>query len=748
MNASERALQRLPHACKPLTLLPLTVACLSAIPAFGQTNSTEPGMETVVVSASRSQTRIKEMPLHTTIVSREDIEKSPAQNVDQLMRNVPGMNFTAVPAALSDPTGHQTKMRGLGNAKVLVLLDGVPIHDPFYLTTQWYKVPPSNIERIEILRGGNSSLWGNMAVAGVVNIVSKRVRDNDGEVIASAGSHGTADLSISKGLVVSDMLGLSLYADAYHTDGYQTTPGAFLYRFPQKLPVRSDNRNVQLKADINASPELKGYVRVGYHIQDQQISYRYGRNLQQSPDLAAQVEHKLPDNGSVQANVWAQYVHFDKLNGNTCYYQGGTTCLTSSSSTLTPAQVNDNVIQFYTQQGKLRYRERGASVIYSGRFKTPVYSLLAGADFRRLSAEDSEWFFNTPTSPVAPQGRFDSSTHGEGRQTFTGLFAQAKYLPVEALDVTLSGRLDRYEIGDRFNTRTLASGTTTGGPLPAAAKTAFNPSLAVRYEVTDAWSIRSAAYKAFRAPGFNNLTRTFGTGTNTTIANPNLVPEDLRGWEVGTDYRHGQFSVAATYFLYNIKNMIATFTASGPNAPAQVQAICGGPNLPGCGGSAKYYTNDQDGRSRGVEIVANWRYSDRLSFDGYYTHTNSFLTRRGAVVTDPLGVQLVGIPKNVALVSATWQPARGLKAYTELRYTGPMLLDTTSNGGTTRVKQGGNVVLNASLNYALSKTTSLFVSALNLTNRRYGETPYAVSQPYNQVLSAPRTVNAGVRAHF
>jgi iron complex outermembrane receptor protein len=705
-------------------------------------------MDTVVVTASRSQSTIKEMPLHTTIVSREEIEKSPAQNVDQLMRNVPGMNFTAVPAALSDPTGHQTRMRGLGNAKVLVLLDGVPIHDPFYLTTQWYKVPLSNIERIEVLRGGNSSLWGNMAVAGVVNIVTRRVRDNAGELTVSAGNHGTSDLSVSKGLVVSDVLGLSLFAEAYHTDGYQLTPGAFLYRFPHKAPVKADNRNIQLKADVTVSPDLKGYLRVGYHIQDQQISYQYGRNLQKNPDLAAQVERKLPGNANLQANAWAQYLRFDKLNGNTCYYQGGTTCLTSSSAALTPAQVNNDVVQFYTQQGALRYRERGASLIYSSRFKSPVYNLLAGLDYRHLSAEDGELFFNTPVAPAAPQGRFDSSTQGEGAQTFTGVFAQAKYLPVQALDITLSARLDRYEIGDRFNTRTLASGATTGGPLPDSSKTAFNPSLAARYDLNDAWSVRAAAYKAFRAPGFNNLTRTFGTGTSTTIANPDLVPEDLRGWETGTDYRLGQLSVGATYFMYNIRNMIATFTASGPNAPAQVQAICGGANLPTCGGSARYYTNDQDGRSHGVELVAGWRYNERLSFDGYYTHTDSFLTHRGAVVTDPLHVQLVGIPKNVALLSATWKPARAVKAYAELRYNGPMFLDTTSKGGTTRFEQGSNVVLNASLNYAWSKTIDLFASAQNLTDRQYGETPYAVSQPYNQVLSMPRTVNAGLRARF
>jgi outer membrane cobalamin receptor len=128
----------------------------------------------VTVAASRGQARVEAMPLNTTIVSQADIQKSSAQTLDQLLRDVPGMNFTGVPTPQSDPTGHQTKMRGMGNAKVLVLLDGIPIHDPFYLTTQWFKVPLSTIERVEVVRGGNSSLWGNMAVAGVVNIVSKR----------------------------------------------------------------------------------------------------------------------------------------------------------------------------------------------------------------------------------------------------------------------------------------------------------------------------------------------------------------------------------------------------------------------------------------------------------------------------------------------------------------------------------------------------------------------------------------------
>lgn len=734
-----------PPAAALARRLPLAVLIAAAPPAFAQQPAAD--MATVIVAASRSQTKVEQMPLHTTIVSSDEIKSSPAQTLDQLLRNVPGLNFSAVPAALSDPTGHQTKMRGLGNAKVLVLLDGVPIHDPFYLTTQWFKVPLSNIDHIEILRGGNSSLWGNMAVAGVVNIVTKRARSDGGQVQVSAGTQGSWNVAFSRNVALSERAGFNLSGDVFHTDGYLATPDAYLYRFPRKRPTEAENRNLSLTAWARPSATVQGYVRVGYHQQDQQIGYVYGRNLQKSPDLAAQVEKKFADRSLLQANAWAQYVAFDKLNGNTCYYQGGTTCLTSASAALTPAKVNENVVQFYSQQGTLRYRERGASLLYSTRVNPLLYSVLAGVDYRRLSAEDTELFYNTPVSPSAPQGRFDSSTAGQGTQTFEGVFGQFKLLPLDALDLTLSARLDRYAIGDRANRRTLASGAVTGGALPAASKTAFNPSLAGRYELSEALSVRAAAYKAFRAPGFNNLTRSFGTGTSTTIANPDLVPENLRGWEAGLDYRREGWTAGLTYFLYNISDMIATFTAKAGNAPAQVQLICGGAALPNCGGSAKYYTNDQDGQAHGVELTAGWRVSSTLRVDAYATHTDSYLTRRGAVVTDPLGVQLTGLPKNTAWLGVSWQPAPRWRTHVEARYVGPMLLDTTSVRDV-RYGQGGSTALDASVQYNWSAAVTLFARGSNLLDRRYSENAYSTRQPYNQTLSPPRSVQLGLRANF
>jgi iron complex outermembrane receptor protein len=732
------------------TLRPLAIAiALMNSPFVLAADGAEPReLEAVTISASRSQTRVEEMPLHTTVISRAEIEESPAQTLDQLLRNIPGMNFSGVPASQSDPTGHQTKMRGLGNAKVLVLLDGVPIHDPFYMTTQWFKLPLSNIERVEIVRGGNSSLWGNMAVAGVVNVVSKRVKDNAGEAMVSVGSRGTVNVAVSKNFAVSEALSFHLAADIYHTDGYQTTPSQYLWRFPDKGAVVTENRNVQLTTYFKPAADLSGFVRLGYHVQDQDISYENGSNVQRSPDFAANLTKAFGAGSSLSANAWAQQVRFEKYNGSSCYYQGGTSCLNSNSASLTPASVNSNVVEFYTQYGHQRYQEQGASLTYSQRLAGKWTGFEAGVDYRGLKAEDTEYFYTTPSNPARPQGNFNSTTSGEGRQTFTGLFGQTRVFPIDPLEITLSARYDTWRISDRANTRTTAAGVTTGGDLPASDKTAFNPSLALRYELTDAASVRAAAYKAFRAPGFNNLTRTFGTGTSTTIANPDLAPETLTGWEVGSDYRKGPLSLSATYFMYDIKDMIATYTAKAGSAPAQVQLICGGAALPGCGGSAKYYTNDQDGRSHGIELSGSWRINHNLSLDGWYTHTETYLTRHGSVVTDPLNVQLAGVPKDLASLGANWKPLERLRTFAEIRYIGAMLLDTTSNSSTMRFGQGSSTIVNASATYALEKSVDLIGSVVNLFDRGYSENTYAYNQPYNRTLSQPRAITAGVRVRF
>ena len=712
--------------------------------AFAQDNPPPPppsnptALNAVTVTASLNNTSVEDMPLHTTIITRDDIEKSPAQTLDQLLRTIPGFNFTGVPAAISDPTGQQTKMRGLGNAKVLVLVDGIPAMDPFYLTTQFYKIPLADIDHIEIIRGGTSSLWGSMAVAGMINVITKRPADNSGTITVGGGSDGTANVAWSQNFKVSDALELNLAVDQYRTNGYIEVPSRYLWKFPGLKANSARDTNVELSAFFHLTDDLSGFLRVGDHRQDQNIGYSHGRNLQKNPDFALGLDDSL-GGGNISWRAWAQEVDFSKYNGATCYYQLAGGCLNSNSKNQV---VSADVVEYYTQHSAQDYHEQGTSLTYSKFFDGVFNSFQAGFNYRHLSAIDSEWFYATPGNPAVPQV-LNATGYGRGQQTFGGLFAQAKFSPISALQITLSGRYDYWQDTDQINTLTRAStGVVTGGAIPASSKSAFDPGLGLHYDVTNDWSFRGAAYRAFRAPGFNNITRSYGVGP-TTVANPYLGPETMTGWEAGSDYRNGGVSLGATYFSYDIRNMIATYRiTSAAGAPQQVLNLCSSsatqPNLNNCSGSANYYTNDQSGQSRGVELNGSWNVSRTLTLGANLAYTHTYLTSEAASITTPLDVQLVGVPRKTGSLDATWRPLEKLTVYGQMFYIGPMYLDETTTRGT-NYGQGGNVVYNASASYALSPSLDLSASIENAFDKKYSENAYAITQPWQSTLSMPRT---------
>jgi len=127
--------------------------------------------------------------------------------------------------------------------------------------------------------------------------------------------------------------------------------------------------------------------------------------------------------------------------------------------------------------------------------------------------------------------------------------------------------------------------------------------------------------------------------------------------------------------------------------------------------------------------------------------TETYLTRRGSIVTNPLGVQIAGTPKDVATLGATWRPLEKLRTYAEARYVGPIPVDATSVANTV-FTQGGATIFNASASYVWDKTTDIFASAVNLLNKEYSENSYTYSQSYNRTLSMPRLINIGVKLRF
>jgi len=139
---------------------------------------------------------------NTTVIDRQTIEQSGAASVADLLRNEANV---LVRGAAGDPTGGEISMRGFGEnsgLRVLVLVDGHKMNRPDMGRIEWQNLPVSNIERIEVVRGGQNVLYGNHALSGVIKITTRRSTATGvqasgaigsfGYIEGSAGYHGAA----------------------------------------------------------------------------------------------------------------------------------------------------------------------------------------------------------------------------------------------------------------------------------------------------------------------------------------------------------------------------------------------------------------------------------------------------------------------------------------------------------------------------------------------------------------------------
>jgi len=727
-------------------------ACLAA-PTWATTVSN--GLDEIVISASRTGTPLEEMPLHTTVVDRAAIDASPSQTLDDLLRHVPSLLLPGSPSYTTDPTGHNIKFRGM-DKKVLVLLDGVPVLDPFYTTIQWYKVPLSHVERVEIVRGGGSSLWGNLAVGGVINIVSRRPDAQAGEAALSVGSDATWNVAARQDIRLTAALGLELSADAFGSDGYNNAPtdsrAAF---YPGRDTSAARRENVRAGLYFHPDERLDGFLRVGYHEQNERIGgYQYGSNLQRSPDLQAALSRTLTGGGMLAFSLYAQDVGFDKYNGAGCYAAATYVCgVPVAGSGATAAQQTAPVLQYASSFDHLDYRERGGSATYTEAHAGALAQWQIGLDYRRISGGDAQQTYRTPTAALPQALRIQRANDGGGAQSFIGLFAQIKWRPVQHFELQLSARGDRFGSTAGHALQTNYSNVTapvaaapSGGAVPDLTQTTFDPSLSLRYELTPTIAVRASGYKAFRAPGLNNLYRSFGS-SSISIANPLLKPETLVGAEAGLDWRTGRWSASLTAFQAQVDGVVATYRISTTTPiPDAVQAICG-PGYTGaantsCPGTVSFYTNGQDQRATGLEFDASWAPLARLAFDGYATYTDTYYT--STTTGDPTDAQLPLVPHLVAGLGARWQPNATWNLKAQLRYNSAMTLSSLTS--VPLIRQGGYAVANFS---AVAKVNAHLQLAFSLTNagaKQYTDSSASNVQSY--ALGAPRAYAIELRARW
>ena len=205
------------------------------------------------------------MPASINVLSAEDIRQSPAVVADDVLRQVPTFSlFRRTSSLSSHPTTQGVSLRGIGPSGVsrtLVLLDGVPFNDPFGGWVYWTRVPLESTDRIEMVDGSSSSLYGNYAMGGVINIVTSRA--------------GAADARDQAAVRHPDSPKFDFFAsDVWGKLGVAVEGSPSHRRLPDRRPRRSagssttkrtvDFTNVNAKVDYNPTDRVNIFFRTGY----------------------------------------------------------------------------------------------------------------------------------------------------------------------------------------------------------------------------------------------------------------------------------------------------------------------------------------------------------------------------------------------------------------------------------------------------------------------------------------------------
>ena len=181
--------------------------------------------DTLVVTASRAQERLTDAVAPTSVLTREDLDRSPGLTLDEQLRQIPGFSLLRRSSSLTaHPTSQGVSLRGLGPSgasRTLVLFDGVPLNDPFGGWVYWNRLPLSGLETVEVARGSLSQLYGSAAMGGAIQLLPRAPKPDTLEVTARGGDRRTGDVEVfAADAAASGRWGYSLSGRLFRTDGF------------------------------------------------------------------------------------------------------------------------------------------------------------------------------------------------------------------------------------------------------------------------------------------------------------------------------------------------------------------------------------------------------------------------------------------------------------------------------------------------------------------------------------------------
>ena len=512
---------------RSITLLAGTaLACALALPLSAQ----EAEAPVIVVTGEGLDETPATPAYDQQVIDREQLVSVPSGRIEDALASVAGFQqFRRSDSRSANASAQGATLRALGGnatSRALVLLDGVPMSDPFFGYIPFSAIAPERLSQIRVTRGGGAGPFGAGALAGTIEMESAGIDQLDGFAgQALVNDRGETELSGSAGA----RLGSGFLVASGRWDrgkGFYTTPEAD--RVPLSARAAFDGWSAQIRGVAPVSDEIELQVRG--------LAYRDERTLR-FKGADSGIEGQDASLRLVGRGEW----EFDAL----AYLQARNFTNVVVSSTRFVPLLDQRNTPATGLGGKLELRPPVGD----------AHVLRVGMDFRRAEGE----LFETAISAFS--GNITARRNAGGTNTDLGLFVEDDW-SLGRLVLTLGARLDRWTIRDGFYTERDASGellSTDSFADRAGWDASFRGG--VLYRANDVVALRAAAYSGLRLPTLNELYRPFVVFPVVTQANAALENERLEGFEAGIELTpNPAVALSLTAFDNRVKNAVANVT--------------------------------------------------------------------------------------------------------------------------------------------------------------------------------------------
>ena len=665
----------------------------------------------LIVSALRAPTSVGEVPVNVTTVTREELRLSAAETLQDVLQEVPGLNFRfPFQAGVAHPSWQAVTLRGLGGtaaSRTLVLVDGVPLNDPYFGWVRWSQVPVEVIERIEIVRGGATVSWGSQSLAGVVHVITRAGGAGGFSAGVQGGSQSTfrGDAMASFG---DDRVGGYVAGEIFDSGGYVLTePGL---RGPVDIPSASSHGALRAKVELQAGDRLRIHAQGNYFDQDKDNATPLRNNTTEAGFGQLGATLTGSDGSALTLNAYMQsqsYVNsFSSVDGMRATEQP------SISQDVPSSGVGANLV----------WQKPGLG----------AHSLTLGADLLSATGDATEQF-------LYDDGGFTRQRETGGDQALYGFFAQDRIRIGDRWQLYGGLRLDlwRNASGMRHIFNIADRNVLTDEQFEDRSGSQLSHNLGFVHAASGAVALRGSFYSGLRVPTLNELYKPFrAAGGVANESNEALNPERVLGAEVGLDLQPDpSVLIRLTGFWARVSDAITDVTIQEAETSGVIQP-CG---FVPAGGVCRRRDNVGTLRSTGLETEIEIRPDGAwlLALNHQYNPTE---VTDAPGRPDLIGNEVQGSPTHRAMFRVGHIDPTTLEVVATARYLGARF-DNDLNTG----EIAGSFLLDLRFRRQLTSRLSAFASMQNIF-----DTVAEMSHDANGFIrvAAPRTVVGGLRVRF